>query len=186
MRRSSSGHAPPSACSRYSSAGAPTRPCDFTSRSPAGDGTRSVSRCTRSSCADPNAGRDASAPARPDHMTDAIRTESLRKVYPAPAMKKRRGPPPGPFAPPPTAPVRPPGSPATEIVALQGLDLSVRQGEFFGLLGPNGAGKTTTIGILTPRVAPSGGRAVVAGADVVGESVDVRRRIGVVPQRPNP
>ncbi len=120
-------------------------------------------------------------------MTDAIRTESLRKVYKAPATKKRRGPPPGaPFSPPPSGPVRPPGSPAAEIIALKGLDLSVRQGEFFGLLGPNGAGKTTTIGILTTRVAPSGGRAFVAGADVVGQSVDVRRRIGVVPQRPNP
>jgi ABC-2 type transport system ATP-binding protein len=72
------------------------------------------------------------------------------------------------------------------VVALQGLDLAVEQGEFFGLLGPNGAGKTTTIGVLTTRVLPTSGKASVAGADVVGDAVRVRGRIGVVPQRPNP
>src|SRR5262245_11625308 len=73
-----------------------------------------------------------------------------------------------------------------EIVALHGLDLEVRQGEFFGLLGPNGAGKTTTIGILTTRVKPTSGTALVGGADVDAQAVEVRQRIGVVPQRPNP
>jgi len=71
-------------------------------------------------------------------------------------------------------------------VALDALDLDVHDGEFFGLLGPNGAGKTTTIGILTTRVRPTAGTARVAGADVAGDPVNVRRRIGVVPQRPNP
>jgi ABC-2 type transport system ATP-binding protein len=71
-------------------------------------------------------------------------------------------------------------------VALHGLDLDIEEGELFGLLGPNGAGKTTTIGILTTRVRPTSGRATVAGADVGGDAVAVRRRIGVVPQRPNP
>ncbi len=75
---------------------------------------------------------------------------------------------------------------ADGIVALVGLDLEVRDGEFFGLLGPNGAGKTTTIGILTTRVRATAGRAVVAGADVGVAAVTVRQRIGVVPQRPNP
>jgi ABC-2 type transport system ATP-binding protein len=73
-----------------------------------------------------------------------------------------------------------------KIVALVGLDLEIRRGEFFGLLGPNGAGKTTTIGILTTRVRPTAGTATVAGADVVRQDVEVKRRIGVVPQRPNP
>jgi ABC-2 type transport system ATP-binding protein len=73
-----------------------------------------------------------------------------------------------------------------EIVALEGLDLEVEAGEFFGLLGPNGAGKTTTIGVLTTRVRPTSGQARVAGADVASQAVEVRRRIGVVPQRPNP
>jgi ABC-2 type transport system ATP-binding protein len=54
------------------------------------------------------------------------------------------------------------------------------------MLGPNGAGKTTTIGILTTRVRPTAGDAIVAGANVVSAPADVRRRIGVVPQRPNP
>jgi len=71
-------------------------------------------------------------------------------------------------------------------VALDALDLAIDQGEMFGLLGPNGAGKTTTIGILTTRVLATSGRASVAGADVGTRAVDVRRRIGVVPQRPNP
>jgi len=76
--------------------------------------------------------------------------------------------------------------PRGEIVALDSLDLEVRDGEFFGLLGPNGAGKTTTIGILTTRVTPTSGSAVVGGADVATQAVRVRQRIGVVPQRPNP
>ena len=71
-------------------------------------------------------------------------------------------------------------------MALQALDLAIEEGEFFGLLGPNGAGKTTTIGILTTRVLPTAGSASVAGADVMRDAVGVRRRIGVVPQRPNP
>src|SRR4051812_10544011 len=119
-------------------------------------------------------------------MAPAIETSALRKVYPAPPPPKRgaRGPmPPGM---PPIQPPSQPGNGAREIVALDALDLRIEQGEFFGLLGPNGAGKTTTIGILTTRVAPSGGSACIAGADVVKQAVEVRRRIGVVPQRPNP
>jgi ABC-2 type transport system ATP-binding protein len=80
----------------------------------------------------------------------------------------------------------PKGTASAPIVALHGLDLEVREGEFFGLLGPNGAGKTTTIGILTTRVRATAGTAVVAGEDVTRAAVEVRRRIGVVPQRPNP
>src|SRR5881394_810983 len=103
-------------------------------------------------------------------MSAAIETISLRKVYPAPAAKK--------------------GAPATAttsqgIVAIDALDLTIPEGEFFGLLGPNGAGKTTAIGILTTRVRPTAGRAVVAGADVVEDSVRVRQTNGVVTQRPN-
>ncbi|PYO47581.1 MAG: multidrug ABC transporter ATP-binding protein [Gemmatimonadetes bacterium] len=72
-----------------------------------------------------------------------------------------------------------------DVVALEALDLDIQAGEFFGLLGPNGAGKTTAIGILTTRVLPTAGKAIVAGADVVQDSVRVRQTIGVVPQRPN-
>lgn len=88
----------------------------------------------------------------------------------------------------PMAPVGSPPGPAgsREVLALDGLDLEIRAGEFFGLLGPNGAGKTTTIGVLTTRVRPTSGSAAVAGVDVVADPVGVKQRIGVVPQRPNP
>ena len=72
------------------------------------------------------------------------------------------------------------------VTAVDGLDLDVGEGEMFGLLGPNGAGKTTTIGVLTTRVKPTEGTAVVAGHDIVRESVAARAKIGVVPQQPNP
>jgi ABC-2 type transport system ATP-binding protein len=72
-----------------------------------------------------------------------------------------------------------------EVKAVDGINLEVARGEFFGLLGPNGAGKTTTIGILTTRVRPTGGVALVGGCDVARDPVAVKRRIGVVPQANN-
>ncbi len=66
--------------------------------------------------------------------------------------------------------------------AVDGVDLAVRRGEIFGLLGPNGAGKTTTIGMLTTRVVPTGGSAVVNGVDVVAAPARAKQQIGVVPQ----
>jgi ABC-2 type transport system ATP-binding protein len=68
------------------------------------------------------------------------------------------------------------------IVAVDGIDLEIASGEFFGLLGPNGAGKSTTIGMLTTRVRPSGGLAEVAGIDVSRDPAAVKGRLGVVPQ----
>jgi ABC-2 type transport system ATP-binding protein len=68
------------------------------------------------------------------------------------------------------------------VPAVRGINLSVESGQFFGLLGPNGAGKSTTIGMLTTLVLPTGGRAWVAGKDVVADPVGVKRRIGVVTQ----
>ncbi|MEY9874762.1 ABC-2 type transport system ATP-binding protein [Streptacidiphilus sp. MAP12-33] len=67
--------------------------------------------------------------------------------------------------------------------AVDGLDLAVGRGELFGLLGPNGAGKTTTVGMLTTRVVPTAGRAVVAGLDVVARSTLVKQLIAVVTQQ---
>ena len=85
----------------------------------------------------------------------AIKTVDLRKTY-----KSARG----------------------DVEAVRGVSLEVQSGEFFGLLGPNGAGKSTTIGMLTTLVHPTGGKALVAGHDVVKDTVGVKRRIGVVTQ----
>ena len=67
-----------------------------------------------------------------------------------------------------------------ELVALSHVNLSVERGELFGLLGPNGAGKTTLIKILTTLLAPSTGKASVAGFDVKDQPEDVRNRINMV------
>jgi ABC-2 type transport system ATP-binding protein len=67
-----------------------------------------------------------------------------------------------------------------EVEAVAGIDFDVVAGETFGFLGPNGAGKSTTIGMLCTLVRPTGGRATVAGHDIVAERDDVRRNIGLV------
>jgi len=118
-------------------------------------------------------------------MPGMIETRALRKVYPA-TSRKRTTPSRGTPTPTRGTPVVSGPRNSGAIAALDGLDLEVREGEFFGLLGPNGAGKTTTIGVLTTRVNATSGEAFVAGKNVVTEQVGVRRRIGVVPQRPNP
>lgn len=66
-----------------------------------------------------------------------------------------------------------------ETVALDGLDLTVEEGTVLGVLGPNGAGKTTAVSILTTLLQPDGGTATVAGADVLADPDEVRRRIGL-------
>jgi len=113
-------------------------------------------------------------------MVVGVRTEDLRKIYSS--------------APPPGA-----GggfvargnargakqSPKNQIPALDGLSLEIHPGEIFGLLGPNGAGKSTTVGVLTTRVRPTSGKAWVGDHDVWKEQAQVKRLIGVVPQRPN-
>jgi ABC-2 type transport system ATP-binding protein len=66
--------------------------------------------------------------------------------------------------------------------ALRGLDLDVAEGTILGLLGPNGAGKTTAVRILTTLLQPDGGRAEVAGIDVLRHPAEVRRKIGVAGQ----
>jgi ABC-2 type transport system ATP-binding protein len=65
------------------------------------------------------------------------------------------------------------------VVALDGLDLTVAEGTILGLLGPNGAGKTTTVSILTTLLRPDAGTATVAGADLVRSPGEVRKRIGL-------
>src|SRR5581483_563232 len=94
-------------------------------------------------------------------METVISVKDLRKVYKPQSDRKGKKP---------------------EIKAVDGISFEVGRGEFFGLLGPNGAGKTTTIGVLTTRVRPSGGLALVDGTDVAKDPVTVKRLIGVVPQ----
>ena len=67
-----------------------------------------------------------------------------------------------------------------QLTAVDGLDIEISPGEFFGLLGPNGSGKTTTLHMLATLIRPSAGSATVAGFDVVREPVSVRAAIGLV------
>ncbi len=67
-----------------------------------------------------------------------------------------------------------------DLLAVDGLDIEISSGEFFGLLGPNGSGKTTTLHMLATLIRPSAGSATVAGFDVVREPVSVRAAIGLV------
>lgn len=92
-------------------------------------------------------------------MNLAIRTEKLSRIYKIRGSKKQE---------------------AKQLVALKDVDLEVKPGELFGLLGPNGAGKTTLIKILTTLLAPSSGKAWVAGNDVYQEPHLVRPRINMV------
>ena len=91
----------------------------------------------------------------------AVETESLGRIYKISGSTRERN-------------VR------KDLVALQNVNLQVRQGELFGLLGPNGAGKTTLIKILTTLLAPTSGRARVSGFDVAKEPGKIRPLINMV------
>jgi ABC-2 type transport system ATP-binding protein len=68
------------------------------------------------------------------------------------------------------------------LTAVNGMDLQVGSGQFFGFLGPNGAGKSTTIKMLTGLLAPSSGRISLLGLDFAQNLVELKRQIGVVPE----
>lgn len=68
-------------------------------------------------------------------------------------------------------------------VAVDGVSFKAEQGEVLGLLGPNGAGKTTTMRVLTGFMPPTSGTASVAGYDVMNDSMEVRRRVGYLPEK---
>jgi len=72
-----------------------------------------------------------------------------------------------------------------ELVAVDGLDLCVERGTFYGFLGPNGAGKSTTIKMLTGLLAPDGGTMRILDQDLADArgAIEIRRRIGVVPEQ---
>lgn len=74
------------------------------------------------------------------------------------------------------------GSRAGNVIAVDGVDLSVEEGEIFGFLGPNGAGKTTTLRMLSTLLPPTSGSATIAGVDLLSDPAIVRQRIGYVGQ----
>src|SRR5215217_8425251 len=69
-----------------------------------------------------------------------------------------------------------------DFVAVDHINLEVERGSFFGFLGPNGAGKSTTIKMLTGLLAPTSGKLSVLGLDITTHPMEVKRRIGVVPE----
>src|SRR3954466_6591055 len=71
-----------------------------------------------------------------------------------------------------------------DLVAVNGISLTVPRGEFFAVLGPNAAGKTTTIRILAGLIKPTSGVARIAGFDVQTHPLEARRRLAYVPDFP--
>ena len=68
------------------------------------------------------------------------------------------------------------------LTAVDNVTLSVPEGQICGYLGPNGAGKTTTVKMLTGMIQPTSGTASIAGFDIIEQSLEVKKRIGVVPE----
>ncbi|HEX8078684.1 MAG TPA: ATP-binding cassette domain-containing protein [Jatrophihabitans sp.] len=102
---------------------------------------------------------DGDRPPDPHPESLMIETRGLRKTF---SLKSKRK--------------------SVSVQAVRGIDLSVKAGEIFGFLGPNGAGKTTTLRMLSTLIVPDGGQATIAGANLLTEPAEVRRRIGYVAQ----
>ena len=73
-----------------------------------------------------------------------------------------------------------------DLVAVNGVSLSVGKGALFGLLGPNGSGKSTMIKMLTGQIRPTAGTATVLGLDVRKDPIGVRERVGIIPEQETP
>ena len=71
-----------------------------------------------------------------------------------------------------------------ETYAIESLNFTVKKGEVVGFLGPNGAGKSTTMKIITGYMAPTSGSAVVGGFDVFENPIEVKKKIGYLPETP--
>src|SRR5919109_2241000 len=71
-----------------------------------------------------------------------------------------------------------------DLVAVDGIDLEVREGEVFGYLGPNGAGKTTTLRLLCALIAPTSGGAEVAGYRLGHQDAQIRASVGILTEQP--
>jgi len=72
-----------------------------------------------------------------------------------------------------------------DLIAVSSINLSVKGGEIYGFLGPNGAGKTTTIRMLTGSLTSTSGEIYILGMDMNKHSMEIKKRIGVVPEEPN-
>ena len=72
--------------------------------------------------------------------------------------------------------------PPDGVLAVKGIDLSIRQGEIFSLLGPNGAGKSTTIHMMSGLLTPTAGEVTIGGHSIADDTLAAKRLIGVVPQ----
>jgi ABC-2 type transport system ATP-binding protein len=92
-------------------------------------------------------------------MAEAVEVDNVRRVYETGRGWRKRG---------------------LEVVALDGISLTIDEGEVHGLLGPNGAGKTTLVKVLSTVLLPTSGTARICGFDVVEQPEDVRRHIGIV------
>jgi ABC-2 type transport system ATP-binding protein len=73
-----------------------------------------------------------------------------------------------------------------DLVAVNGISLSVEEGALYGLLGPNGSGKSTMIKMLTGQIRPTAGTATVLGLDVRQNPISVRERVGIIPEQETP
>ena len=73
-----------------------------------------------------------------------------------------------------------------DVKAVDHVNISIEEGALFGLLGPNGSGKTTMIKMLTGQTRPTGGTATVLGIDVTKDPVEVRERVGIIPEQETP
>ena len=73
-----------------------------------------------------------------------------------------------------------------DVKAVDHVNISIEEGALFGLLGPNGSGKTTMIKMLTGQTRPTGGTAMVLGIDVTKDPVEVRERVGIIPEQETP
>jgi ABC-2 type transport system ATP-binding protein len=73
-----------------------------------------------------------------------------------------------------------------DVTAVNNVSLRVERGELFGLLGPNGSGKTTMNKLLTGQIPPTAGTARVMGLDIAREPIEVRRRVGIIPEQETP
>lgn len=77
------------------------------------------------------------------------------------------------------------GAPQTGVLAVDGINFDVYQGEIFGFLGPNGAGKSTTQRMLSTLLEPTAGQIVINGHDLANEAYSVKRQMGIVPEESN-